>query len=207
MTLQVNTVNGVKCVVDSGATSTPVADVTEDGGDVIASLAAMAANSTGTGNLAREGNVARRLPSLPNITPVGNVGGGEDDLMSYGIPANSLSASGKIIRVTAWGTGASNINVKTVKTYINVGTINSATLLASATGVWKSTTIISCTGTDTQSYFSEFTRLSATSTDVSVRTQGTGTVDDGATITIKFTGEATATDDITQNGMIVEFMN
>ena len=46
MAYQIATVNGVKCVVDSGAT-TPVSDVTGDGGDVIASSAAILANAAG----------------------------------------------------------------------------------------------------------------------------------------------------------------
>lgn len=45
---QIATVNGVKCVVDSGAPTTPVSDVTGDGGDVIAGVAALLANR-GTG--------------------------------------------------------------------------------------------------------------------------------------------------------------
>lgn len=44
---QIATVNGVKCVVDSGAPTTPVSDVTGDGGDVIASSAAILANAAG----------------------------------------------------------------------------------------------------------------------------------------------------------------
>lgn len=47
MAYQIATVNGVKCVVDSGAPTTPVSDVTGDGGDVIASSAAILANAAG----------------------------------------------------------------------------------------------------------------------------------------------------------------
>lgn len=49
MALQKGTVNGVACVVDSGDTSTPVSNMTGDGGDIIAGCAALLAN-LGLGN-------------------------------------------------------------------------------------------------------------------------------------------------------------
>lgn len=44
MAYQKGTVNGHPCVVDSGATSTPVSDMTGDGGDIVAASAALLAN-------------------------------------------------------------------------------------------------------------------------------------------------------------------
>ena len=140
-------------------------------------------------------------------TAVGNVGAGEDDLMTYTLPASSLSAAGKLVRVFAWGTGANNANAKTVNTYIGGTQINTAPLLTNAAGVWRVEFFLVCSGTDTQSYFVEFIRLSATAVDVAVRNQGTLALDDGAGIILKFTGTATSNNDITQNGMIVQFMN
>ncbi|MCE3233772.1 MAG: uncharacterized protein K0R98_2029, partial [Rickettsiaceae bacterium] len=162
-----------------------------------------------SGIVAGSGSATISMAGAINVqyTPVGNVGAGEDDLMSYTLPANSLSAAGKLVRVFAWGTGANNGNSKTVKAYIGGTQINSASLLASAAGVWRCEFFLVSSGADTQSYFSEFIRLSATAVDVAVREQGALSKDDGAGIILKFTGTATSNDDITQNGMIVEFMN
>jgi hypothetical protein len=41
--------------------------------------------------------VGGMLPGLPNVTPVGNIGAGEDDLMSYTVPANTMAANGDTI--------------------------------------------------------------------------------------------------------------
>ena len=51
-----------------------------------------------------------------DITEVGNVGAGEDDLMSYTLPANKLSVNGDRLRVTAYFKG-NNIDNVTAKFY------------------------------------------------------------------------------------------
>lgn len=142
-----------------------------------------------------------------NTTPASNTTTGETDLMSYTIPANSLSAVGKTVRVTCWGNEANNVNAKTVQTYIGGTSINSATLLTSALGVWKTVTLFVCTGSNTQSYFSETIRLNVSAQDISARVQGTLAKTDTSDIIFKTTGTGGATSDITQTGMIVEFLN
>ncbi len=141
------------------------------------------------------------------LTPIGNVGGGEDDLMSYTLPANSLSYATSGIRVTAWGTGANNINAKTVTLYIGGTSINTGTLVVSQANTWEADILFFSTGSSTQRYFSKLARVSATAVDVALRTQGTLSKTQSSDIIIKFTGTATADNDIVQQGMIVEFFN
>lgn len=139
-------------------------------------------------------------------TVVSSVNTAETDLMTYTLPASSLSA-GKAVRIFAWGTGVNNINVKTVNTYIGGTLINTDSLLASAAGVWRAEVIFISSGSNTQVYFADLIRLSATSTDVSTRVQGTGGKTDTAGIIFKFTGTGVTSGDVTQNGMIVQFLN
>ncbi len=141
------------------------------------------------------------------LTPVGNVGAGEDDLMTYTLPANSLSYATAGIRVTAWGTGANNINAKTVSLYVGGTLINTGALVASQANLWEAEILYFSTGANTQRYFSKLSRVSATAVDVTLRTQGTLTKTQSSDIIIKFTGTAISNDDVAQQGMIVEFLN
>jgi hypothetical protein len=79
------------------------------------------------------------VPSVAHkdISAVGNVGGGEDDLMSYTLPANALSAAGKGVRITANGTTANNSNPKTVKLYFGGTEIATLALTVSQVNAWR----------------------------------------------------------------------
>src|SRR6267378_2422405 len=48
-------------------------------------------------------------------TGIGNVGAGEDVLMAYTLPANSLDSNGRAIRVRAFGNTAANANSKIIR--------------------------------------------------------------------------------------------
>lgn len=140
-----------------------------------------------------------------NTTAVGNVGTGEDNLMTYALAANSMSAAGKGLRITVWGTAANNANAKTLKLYFGTQIILTNSITTAQAGVWEIEAIVLSTGTDAQDWKSAFTNTGTVSTlDNEV---GTATQDDGAAITIKCTGEATDNNDIVQEGMIVEFIN
>ena len=148
-----------------------------------------------------------RAPGKANIntTAVGNVGVGEDDLMTYAMPASALSAAGKGVQIVAWGTTANNANAKTVKLYFGTVAILTTVLTVSQVGVWRISAEVFSTGTDAQDYIAQLVQGGATTLmDVE---NGSLTQDDGATITIKCTGEATTTDDIKQEGLLVSFYN
>ena len=139
-------------------------------------------------------------------TTVGNIGAGTDDLMTYTLPANSLSSDGKAVRVTATGDFAANANTKTLAFVFGATTVTvNASTAAPNNRRWFVTAIIYRTGASAE-------RL----TGLASITTGIETVFDEApvdattgTIVIKFTGNsaASATDDVRQFSMLVEFLN
>jgi hypothetical protein len=143
-----------------------------------------------------------------NTTAVGNVGTGADDLMTYTLPANSLSANGKAVRVTAWGTTANNANAKIVAfRFDGNGPVFSMT--SSISGTWKLSAIIIKTGSNAQDFVVELAEAQLTSMVTPKQQISIGTLakTDTAAIAIKLQGDATADNDIVQEGMIVEFLN
>ena len=140
-----------------------------------------------------------------NTTAVGNVGAGTDDLMTYSHPANSLSAVGKGVRITAWGTAANNANAKTVTLAYGATTLVSTALTISQAGTWSITAIVIATGGSTQEAFATLNQGGA-ATLVDVERTTPGETLTGA-VTIKCTGTATTTNDIVQEGLVVEMLN
>lgn len=157
------------------------------------------------------GSDLRRLTILHNLlvpdvqfTVVGNVTTGEDDLMSYTIPADALAQAGHLIRVIAWGSLANNANAKTLKGYFGSGTFLSLSMTASAALNWYVDAYIIRTGSDTQDTLAQVQEGVATlAASKQATILGTLTADEDVANTLKFTGEATSTNDILQEGMIV----
>jgi hypothetical protein len=147
-------------------------------------------------------NATSTMPSV-NTTAVGNVGTGEDNLMTYAIPASVLNANGVGVRVTAWGTFANNADAKTLKFYFG-SLASTQTLTTSEAGNWEFNALIFRTGVDAQDY--KITFQQDATTELHDRDLGALTEDDGAAITVKCTGEATSNNDIVQEGMLVEFI-
>lgn len=144
-----------------------------------------------------------------NTTTIGNVGGGPDDLMSYALPANSLSANGKGVRITAWGKTASNANVKTLTPVFGSNLAN-ITFTTSILGAWWAEIIVLRTGASTQKMairLSESGYASLSSTPKLAVIYSALAEADTAAITVKFVATTvTADNDITQEGMIVEYI-
>lgn len=143
------------------------------------------------------------LVGVLNVTTtnVGNVTTGTDDLMSYTVPANTLSTNGQLLRVTAWGSTANNAAAKTVTMECGTQQIMTQALTANLAGTWRIVAYVVRTGVATQDIFAELLQLT---TIVHKQTATAGTQDETAAITIKCTGTATSTDDIVQDGLIVE---
>lgn len=145
-----------------------------------------------------------------NTTAVGNVGTGTDDLMSYLLLANSLSANGKGIRVKGWGITAPNANSKTLT--FNWGSLSHGFVMtASISGNWIWEIEIFRTGSNAQRIF--YRIMEATDNSGGLVTPKAAQVcnqvssqTDSADITVKFTGAATANNDIVQEGMLVEYI-
>ncbi len=140
-----------------------------------------------------------------NTTAVGNVGAGTDDLMTYSLPANSLSANGKGVRVKAWGTTANNANAKAITFQFGSTSVVSSSLAISQVGVWYVEVMVFRTGANAQAYISELINRGVGNN--ANATEGSATETDTSAITIKMTGVGVADNDIVQKGMIVEFIN
>lgn len=131
---------------------------------------------------------------------VGNVGGGEDDLISTTLEAKSLYKNGQAIRITAWGSCAANANAKTLQLYFGGTSILTTGAVAANNKKWVIQAIVVRTGVDTQDVIAW-----GVYNDAVVATQFAAlTKDDGANQTVKCTGTGTATDDIIQEGLTIE---
>lgn len=142
-----------------------------------------------------------------NTTAVGNVGAGTDDLMTYPLPANSLSANNKGIRATVWGTVTNNANAKAATFNFGATSISLA-LRANQDGAWRAEFVIMRTGSGAQILSGRFQGglVNGGVTDHLTFAATPAETDTGA-ITVKCTGTGVADNDIVQKGMIVEFIS
>ena len=137
-------------------------------------------------------------------TSVGNVGTGEDDLITYDMDANTLGVDGSGIRITAWGSAPNNANNKALKLYFGATAIVDVDLTNNQVGIWKMSATVWRTGSSTQDYESQFIEFGTAAQNELAH--GTATVDDSSIITIKCTGTGTDNNDIVQAGLLVEFL-
>lgn len=88
---------------------------------------------------------ATYLPSgviYRNVVPASNVGTAETDLMSYPLPAGAISADGKGVRITTWGTTAANVNVKAVRLYFGAQQVSAIAGIATSGTAWYLSSIV-----------------------------------------------------------------
>jgi hypothetical protein len=136
-------------------------------------------------------------------TEVGNVGAGEDNLMSYVMPANTLNANGRGLRITAWGSFGATGNAKILRFYF--GATGFQILSASPNNiVWMAqvTIVRQAAALHYMTFFAVFGGGAV----VPTMSQIANASDATAPITIKFTGEGVANNDITQRSMLVELL-
>jgi hypothetical protein len=156
-------------------------------------------NSDGLSTLIGRANI--------NTTAVGNVGAGEDNLITYDLPANALSGDGKGVEIIAWGTTANNAAAKTLKIYFGSQIILTNSLTVNLAGAWRAHCLVFRTAVDAQDYSSQLITTGAAGVALNDVEGGTATEDVGAAITIKCTGEATSNNDIVQEGLLIKFLN
>lgn len=147
----------------------------------------------------------KRAGAYLSTTNVGNVGGGEDDLMSTSLPANTLDDTGDVVRIRAWGTAANNANAKTLKLYFGATAIVNQSLTVSQAGRWFIEAVVIRTGSDTQeSHAVIIESLVALAAGKHAQELNSAlAIDEDAAITVKCTGTGVADNDIVQEGMIV----
>lgn len=168
-----------------------------------------------TGNLSTEGELTIDAASGTetakvggvihvDTTAVGNVGSGEDDLITYTLPANTLDTNGQIIKITAAGTTASNGNNKTIKLYLGSTELTSASANTPNDQDWCFEAIIIRKGSSSQVSLVKFFSNDSSDDTVDVLQDSE---DLTTNLVIKCTGEATSDDDIVQELMVIEWKN
>jgi hypothetical protein len=140
-----------------------------------------------------------------NLTQAGTDAGiDEDTIWSYTLPANTLATNGDAVRVTAWGTYASNGNNKTLKFKYDSAT-HLTTGVQTYNGVaWRIDAIIARVGASSQD-LNVMLNVSAQSPNVQF---GTDAADLTGDTVIAITGEngSAVADEITFEGAIVEYV-
>lgn len=136
-------------------------------------------------------------------TPVGNIGAGEDDLLTYSLPAGTL-VSGKGIRITGWGTTANTAAAKTLKMYIGTQAIHALSMTINSNNWWRCIGEVYYTASSAQDYNSILHQGGNTS--LFNVTNGSATQNDAGALTVKMTGTATNNNDLIQRGMLVELI-
>ena len=135
---------------------------------------------------------------------VGNVGGGEDDLMTYTLPAATLEADGRSIKIIAWGVTTNNANAKTLKVKWGGTTLLTISLTTSEAGSWMAGAEVIRTGAATQRAVCQVACGPAGSSTTASSGAVTAPAENLANaVIIKLTGTATTNDDIQQQGMII----
>jgi hypothetical protein len=133
-----------------------------------------------------------------NLTSVGNITTGEDDLMSYTLAANQLSAVTKGIYIPFSGYSANNANAKTVKPKLGGTTLATITLTPSIVDQWGGWIYVFKTGSNTQRVVGQYWHTLVTGV-LEVKPIGLAmALTDTSTIIAKRTGDATATNDIVE---------
>lgn len=139
-----------------------------------------------------------------NTTPVGNVGAGEDDLISSSLTAATLANSGDCAEITAFGTFAANANLKQVKLKFGATTVFATGAAALNGGSWHISAKVVRTGASTQIASATFNGNVTVVTADATYSEPAETL--SGAVTIKCTGEATADNDIIQKGLMVRYL-
>lgn len=127
--------------------------------------------------------------------------------MTYSLPADTLSANGFGIKLTAWGVTAATTTAKQVKAYFGATAIADTGFIALNNHSWRFEGNIIRSSTVAQVAHSLITASSATILPAISQLSTPGEILSSA-ITVKITGlcTSTAASAITANGMTVEFL-
>lgn len=130
----------------------------------------------------------------------------ETDLWTYSLPANTLSADGKAVRITVFGSSGANGNTKTMRVYVGATVVNTRATTNNGTN-WEMTTVVIRTGASAQLSMGRETNGNGIGSGSP--TIATPAADTTAAITIKFTGQngTGVANDVVFKGAIVEALN
>lgn len=143
-------------------------------------------------------------PIYSSITAVGNVGAGEDDLISTTVAGNTLAANGDRLRITGIIVAANTINAKRIRFYWDGTAEYTSTMAAVLVGDFTFTILVTRTGAATQNITIQLVSNDATETYKTSFQTGTATL--SGAIVAKFTGEAVDNDDLIQKEVLIEYL-
>lgn len=176
--------------VDLGSSSEPFRNIWADGDIAVQPGTATSTWALGGGTM------------HVNTTSVGNVGAGEDDLMTYSLPANSLAADLDYIHLEMSGTFAATGANKRVRAYFGSTVLIDTTAVPFSSEHWTiESTIVRTSGT-TQRAKTNLRTSFATVVTCAYATPGETL---SGAVTVKCTGEATSNNDITQTMHVVQW--
>lgn len=130
-----------------------------------------------------------------DVSTIGNVGTGEDNLLSFVIQANVLANNGDYFECDVFGEFAANANNKTLKCKLGASTIFNTGAVAFNTSNYRLNVKILRTGASAQKCIATFWSTDATTPFL--QEINTTAVSLASNQTVQFTGEATSNDDIT----------
>lgn len=133
----------------------------------------------------------------------------EQDLATFSLPANTLSANGKAVRVTAWGTCANSAGTKIIRLYFGATSIHTTVLtLAAATASqrWEVVAIIQRRdATNQRAYSRPFAEEAGVVTvNRHMQASPTETLANAITVKITCTNAGGAANDTIQEGYLIE---
>ena len=135
---------------------------------------------------------------LVDSTAVASATAGPNDLITATLPANSLIAASRGLRITAGGTTTNNADAKTLTLNFGSQEVLTQAMTVNEANTWEIEAIVLRTGASTQDVFAKVTQLTGTALRKGTFTAGTQT--ETAAIIIK----CTATEEITQEFLLVE---
>lgn len=140
-----------------------------------------------------------------NTTAVGNVGAGEDDLISYTVPASSMSVNNDFLEFEASGSFAATANNKRIRVKWGSTTIfDTGALVITAASEWCIRGKIVRTGATAQKTTVTFFCSDATLKEMVDEATAAEILSNN--LALKLTGEATANDDVKQESLITKWM-
>jgi hypothetical protein len=140
-----------------------------------------------------------------DTSEVGNVGLGEDTLITFNMAENVLAVNGQYLEITAWGTIAANANNKRIKFKLGSTTLLDTTAVAANAGSWMIDVKIIRTASSAEQCISKI--ISDNALIVDSANYISAVEDTTGTLNIFCTGEAVANDDIIQKGLIIKWFN
>lgn len=132
----------------------------------------------------------------------------EEDLMSYTLPAGTLSADGSALRIKAWGTLANSSATRTVRLYWDGNIIDSVATGSTANQKWRIEAVIMRYQAAGQRVSSLFFFGNDASTDTLRLGSSDETADETGDIILKISGQSTSAtaNHVVATGLTVELL-